>query len=101
MERIETDLPYSSEVSLESNSRKRKRPGSRTHTRVLAACDACRMSKTRCDSVRPVCAKCVQRGVACIYPDRDPFSMRVYLFFAPMKTADGLCSDLSHGARES
>ncbi|KAG2419656.1 hypothetical protein HFD88_004452 [Aspergillus terreus] len=39
-------------------------PRPRKHTRVLTACDACRLSKTRCDSARPVCAKCIQRGVA-------------------------------------
>ncbi|KAJ5817486.1 Glycoside hydrolase superfamily [Penicillium robsamsonii] len=43
----------------------------RKNTRVLTACDACRLSKTRCDSARPVCAKCIQRGVACEYPETD------------------------------
>ncbi|KAJ5454186.1 Glycoside hydrolasesuperfamily [Penicillium daleae] len=47
----------------------------RKHTRVLTACDACRLSKTRCDSARPVCAKCIQRGVACEYPDTDAISV--------------------------
>ncbi|CAI7643794.1 unnamed protein product [Penicillium manginii] len=47
----------------------------RKHTRVLNACDACRLSKTRCDSARPVCAKCIQRGVACEYPQTDPISV--------------------------
>ncbi|KAL2870934.1 uncharacterized protein BJX67DRAFT_210929 [Aspergillus lucknowensis] len=50
-------------------------PKSRKHTRVLTACDACRLSKTRCDSARPVCAKCVKRGVACVYPESDPLSI--------------------------
>ncbi|OQE12878.1 hypothetical protein PENFLA_c060G01747 [Penicillium flavigenum] len=47
----------------------------RRNTRVLTACDACRLSKTRCDSARPVCAKCVQRGVACEYPETDAISV--------------------------
>ncbi|KAJ5776239.1 uncharacterized protein N7511_001250 [Penicillium nucicola] len=47
----------------------------RKNTRVLTACDACRLSKTRCDSARPVCAKCIQRGVACEYPETDAISV--------------------------
>ncbi|KAL4940754.1 hypothetical protein BDV06DRAFT_15530 [Aspergillus oleicola] len=50
-------------------------PKSRKHTRVLTACDACRLSKTRCDSARPICAKCLKRGVACVYPESDPLSI--------------------------
>lgn len=45
------------------------------HTRVMAACDACRVSKTRCDATRPECAKCTERGRPCVYPDNDPSSM--------------------------
>ena len=48
---------------------------SQSHTRTLAACDACRVSKTRCDAARPVCSKCVKRGRTCVYPDKDPSSM--------------------------
>ncbi|CAP92980.1 Pc16g03100 [Penicillium rubens Wisconsin 54-1255] len=40
----------------------------RRNTRVLTACDACRLSKTRCDSARPVCAKCVQRDMILSWP---------------------------------
>ncbi|KAL4997911.1 hypothetical protein BDV10DRAFT_79575 [Aspergillus recurvatus] len=50
-------------------------PKSRKHTRVLTACEACRLSKTRCDSSRPCCGKCLRRGVACIYPESDPLSI--------------------------
>lgn len=58
------------------NGLKRKRTKEpSTHTRILAACDACRSSKTRCDSARPTCVKCRERGLACTYPERDPFSM--------------------------
>ena len=45
------------------------------HTRALAACDACRISKTRCDATRPECANCTERGRRCVYPDNDPSSM--------------------------
>ena len=58
-------------------------PDTRKHTRVLTACDACRLSKTRCDSARPVCAKCIKRGVPCEYPDKDPLSMFVLPFQTP------------------
>ncbi|EED17953.1 conserved hypothetical protein [Talaromyces stipitatus ATCC 10500] len=70
------------DLIVEPTSKKRKlsRSGSsveatRKHTRVLAACDECRISKTRCDSVRPVCAKCLKKRVPCVYPDKDPFSI--------------------------
>lgn len=73
------------DLNLEPTSKKRKLSRSesssqgvtRKHTRVLAACDECRISKTRCDSARPVCAKCLKKGVPCVYPDKDPFSMYV------------------------
>ncbi|EGR49689.1 uncharacterized protein TRIREDRAFT_121121 [Trichoderma reesei QM6a] len=59
-----------------NSSKKRKRSKDiPSHTRILAACDACRVSKTRCDSVRPTCAKCAERGLSCKYPDKDPFSI--------------------------
>lgn len=44
-------------------------------TRTLAACDACRTSKIRCDSTRPECANCTERGRPCVYPNNDPSSM--------------------------
>ncbi|UKZ74653.1 hypothetical protein TrVFT333_002323 [Trichoderma virens FT-333] len=64
-------------ASVDTNSsKKRKRPKDvPSHTRILAACDACRVSKTRCDSARPTCAKCAERGLGCNYPDKDPFSI--------------------------
>lgn len=71
-------LPRPTAVSMDTtnSSKKRKRPKDvPSHTRILAACDACRVSKTRCDSARPTCAKCAERGVGCHYPDKDPFSM--------------------------
>jgi hypothetical protein len=62
----------------------------RKHSRVLTACDACRLSKTRCDSARPVCAKCIQRGVACEYPETDAISVSVPIelfFYLPIAEA--------------
>ncbi|KAF1345878.1 hypothetical protein BDV97DRAFT_30132 [Delphinella strobiligena] len=34
---------------------------------VSAACDSCRVRKTRCDGVRPVCGKCIAKGIECVY----------------------------------
>lgn len=59
----------------------------RKNTRVLTACDACRLSKTRCDSARPVCAKCIQRGVACEYPETDAISVSVPIELFPLAEA--------------
>ncbi|OTA01522.1 Zn2Cys6 transcriptional regulator [Trichoderma parareesei] len=63
--------------SMETNSSKKRKRSKDipSHTRILAACDACRVSKTRCDSARPTCAKCAERGLSCRYPDKDPFSI--------------------------
>ncbi|CAI7622330.1 unnamed protein product [Penicillium pancosmium] len=66
-ERLQESPPERMEASSTAQPRK--------HTRVLNACNACRLSKTRCDSARPVCAKCIQRGVACEYPQTDPISV--------------------------
>ncbi|KKP04309.1 hypothetical protein THAR02_03586 [Trichoderma harzianum] len=79
MEASNNSLPRpTAVVSMDTtnSSKKRKRPKDvPSHTRILAACDACRVSKTRCDSARPTCAKCAERGVGCHYPDKDPFSI--------------------------
>jgi hypothetical protein len=62
-------------LSQMAESLKRKRSEDRhPHTRTVAACDACRASKTRCNSARPACAQCLKRGRACVYPDTDPSS---------------------------
>lgn len=77
----------------------------RKHTRVLTACDACRLSKTRCDSARPVCAKCIQRGVACEYPETDAISVSVPIELFPLAETSNDHESLSkvyrHGAQES
>lgn len=80
------------------NTKKRKRSGddeqqtaqraaanAAAHTRTMAACDACRVSKTRCDAARPVCAKCQKRGRTCVYPDKDPSTMLVMALFSPSR----------------
>jgi hypothetical protein len=94
---------------LESTSKKRKlrQPGSsslgatRKHTRVLAACDECRISKTRCDSVRPVCAKCQKKGIPCVYPEKDPFSMYATPPIAMVSSTNTVEKDLNHWVNAS
>ncbi|KAL7785440.1 hypothetical protein V8C43DRAFT_317729 [Trichoderma afarasin] len=44
------------------------------HSRTTTACEACRLRKTRCDSARPACSKCVKRNITCEYPDTDPLA---------------------------
>ncbi|KAL6822573.1 hypothetical protein J3E69DRAFT_337485 [Trichoderma sp. SZMC 28015] len=44
------------------------------HGRTTTACEACRLRKTRCDSARPACSKCVKRNIICEYPDTDPLA---------------------------
>ncbi|KIW55079.1 hypothetical protein PV05_07391 [Exophiala xenobiotica] len=66
------------ECAMESPSRVeklRRRHPREGFTRNVAACDACRQSKTRCDNARPSCAKCATNGVRCIYSAKDPISM--------------------------
>lgn len=97
------------------NTKKRKRSGedeqqtaqraaanAAAHTRTMAACDACRVSKTRCDAARPVCAKCQKRGRTCVYPDKDPSTMLVMALFSPcgQMLMNGM-ADSRSGARRS
>lgn len=73
----------SSPASQDAAIKRRKRvnePAKASHTRTVAACDACRVSKTRCDAARPECSKCVKRGRPCVYPDKDPSSVYVSLY---------------------
>ncbi|KAH7137352.1 fungal-specific transcription factor domain-containing protein [Dactylonectria estremocensis] len=35
--------------------------------RAAVACNACRQTKSKCDSARPVCSRCAARSVECIY----------------------------------
>ncbi|KAJ5106014.1 hypothetical protein NUU61_003361 [Penicillium alfredii] len=43
-----------------------------SRTRAPTACQTCRLRKTRCDNLRPVCSYCAVQGVDCIYPESSP-----------------------------
>ena len=36
------------------------------------SCEACKVSKRRCDVAFPACSRCVQRKIHCVYPGRQP-----------------------------
>ncbi|CAI6094214.1 unnamed protein product [Clonostachys chloroleuca] len=73
---------FTPSIEMVATRRKRPRPADLhtetervQQTRTAVACDACRISKTRCDATRPSCAKCQKRGRRCLYPDKDPSSV--------------------------
>ncbi|KAJ5297177.1 uncharacterized protein N7443_008070 [Penicillium atrosanguineum] len=43
-----------------------------SRTRAPTACQTCRLRKTRCDNVRPICSYCTLQEVVCIYPEASP-----------------------------
>ncbi|KEF60106.1 uncharacterized protein A1O9_04956 [Exophiala aquamarina CBS 119918] len=84
--------------------KKRKRSNDQiSHTRTLAACEHCRISKTRCDSARPVCSKCAKRGVSCVYPDKDPssiFEVWATKILAAIDNQGRVLSDLAQSTKD-
>ncbi|KAJ5155199.1 hypothetical protein N7492_008002 [Penicillium capsulatum] len=36
------------------------------------SCEACKVSKRRCDLTFPACSRCIQRNIPCVYPGRQP-----------------------------
>lgn len=36
------------------------------------SCEACKVSKRRCDLAFPACSRCLHRHVPCVYPGRQP-----------------------------
>lgn len=38
------------------------------------SCEACKTAKRRCDLAIPICSRCAQRNVSCIYPGRQSLS---------------------------
>src|SRR6185436_16267787 len=53
--------------------------------RAMAACQFCRLRKTKCDNVRPVCGSCRHHLARCVYADGSE--------------ADGLQMGLDEAAR--
>jgi hypothetical protein len=43
---------------------------SNTNKRVGHACESCREQKTKCSGDRPVCQRCQELGLTCLYGDR-------------------------------
>lgn len=39
--------------------------------RAVTACQPCRLRKTRCDNVRPICGFCSKNGAQCTYPEAN------------------------------
>ncbi|KAI1451721.1 vegetative cell wall protein gp1 [Annulohypoxylon moriforme] len=58
-------------VSPVSNKRQRT-AGMYRRKRAVAACQQCRIRKTKCDNARPVCGFCQKNQGQCIYPDGGP-----------------------------
>ncbi|KAJ5884825.1 hypothetical protein N7495_009335 [Penicillium taxi] len=53
-----------------------------SRTRAPTACQTCRLRKTRCDNVRPICSYCAHQGVDCSYPESSPRSSQPSYDFA-------------------
>ncbi|KAF5966216.1 oleate-activated transcription factor 1 [Fusarium bulbicola] len=54
---------------------KRQRTAAMYHRkRAVTACQSCRLRKTKCDNVRPVCGFCSRSGAQCVYPGSGPDS---------------------------
>ncbi|KAL0937151.1 uncharacterized protein CTRU02_206882 [Colletotrichum truncatum] len=58
--------------------RKRRRIGSSTggttyarRKRAVTACQFCRLRKTKCDNVRPICGFCQHHRAVCVYSEED------------------------------
>jgi hypothetical protein len=85
-----------SKQNLTTDSFRRKRE------RIYRACVECRMSKTKCNGVKPSCMRCQQRRIKCMY-EKTPQSLpawaqRLTVPANPAYTTD--VASLSDGARE-
>ncbi|KAH7221669.1 hypothetical protein BKA60DRAFT_595530 [Fusarium oxysporum] len=59
----------------QGQSNKRQRTAAMYHRkRAVTACQSCRLRKTKCDNVRPVCGFCSRNGAQCVYPGSGPDS---------------------------
>ncbi|KAM5345649.1 hypothetical protein ACJ41O_011510 [Fusarium nematophilum] len=58
---------------------KRQRTAAMYHRkRAVTACQSCRLRKTKCDNVRPVCGFCSRNGAQCVYPGADTNDYSTY-----------------------
>lgn len=67
----EDDSNHNDVVPPGSNKRQRT-AGMYRRKRAVAACQQCRIRKTKCDNVRPVCGFCQKNQGQCVYPDGGP-----------------------------
>ena len=62
-------LPQSASSQPQNKMREKMRPEStpQTRNRPINSCMECRQRKHGCDRIRPVCSRCRQKGLDCIY----------------------------------
>ena len=62
-------LPQSAPSQPQNKMREKMRPEStpQTRNRPINSCMECRQRKHGCDRIRPVCSRCKQKGLDCIY----------------------------------
>ncbi|KAL1846988.1 hypothetical protein VTK73DRAFT_165 [Phialemonium thermophilum] len=63
--------------------KRRREAGAYQRRRAVAACQPCRLRKTKCDNMRPVCGFCQRNGGQCVYLD----SSNDYSSFDPASLA--------------
>ncbi|KAK9258109.1 hypothetical protein V1519DRAFT_357406, partial [Lipomyces tetrasporus] len=58
-------------------SRRAHRAKFSSRKRVVKACDACRLKKSKCDG-RKQCSRCIANGNFCVFTSRKPSSNKLY-----------------------
>ncbi|KAI1385482.1 vegetative cell wall protein gp1 [Hypoxylon trugodes] len=66
------DNPQYDDVVPPSTNKRQRTAGMYRRKRAVAACQQCRIRKTKCDNIRPVCGFCQKNQGQCIYPDGGP-----------------------------
>lgn len=88
--------PSTSESTLhQQNGNKKRRLTTTAYTRrkrAFAACQFCRLRKTKCDTARPVCGFCQYHNATCIYDDDEEGRERAEQ--PPLPTGERQESDL-------
>ncbi|KAF3481260.1 uncharacterized protein GIQ15_04019 [Arthroderma uncinatum] len=60
-----------------------QQPPAPDRNRVNHACEPCRKRKSKCDGVHPICSRCKNQGVDCMYADgkRERLKRQVFFLF--------------------
>ncbi|KAI2462978.1 vegetative cell wall protein gp1 [Annulohypoxylon bovei var. microspora] len=66
------DGPCHEDVVPPGSNKRQRTAGMYRRKRAVAACQQCRIRKTKCDNARPVCGFCQKNQDQCIYPDGGP-----------------------------